>query len=134
MASEVEDHRVSDAYVRELGRRQQLQIGDPDWLDQFDTTDTQAAIARLSQILLERYQLEHEIAEIRQEIDKRRFFSRILTLSDAQQLQLQALDILKHLGAGEDENQIQGQAKIAGWHSILYQRGCLSITITSLPA
>jgi hypothetical protein len=99
MAAEVEDHRVSDAYVRELGRRQQMQIGDPEWLDRFDSSETRTAMDNVSRLLMQRSILERELSAARQNIDQARRFTQILTQADPDQLLIRVKEILETLGA-----------------------------------
>lgn len=99
MAAEIEDHRVSDAYVRELGRRHQMQINDPKWLEKFDSQETQIAIENLNNLIKTKDELDQKLVEIRRSIEHTRYFTRILLQTDSDQMLIRIKKILELLGA-----------------------------------
>lgn len=102
LAAEIEDHRVSDSFVREFSWRQRFAVKDPDWMLGYDAGPTRAADEQFALLTERRTQLDKELVRLREVIATGRRYTRLITTADhAEMLQL-GKDVLEALGAQDD--------------------------------
>ncbi|WP_143080764.1 hypothetical protein [Variovorax sp. YR750] len=106
VAADVEDHRVSDSFVREYSWRQRLSSADPAWMLSFDLRSAREADAKLGEIQGQRAELASSAVTLQQDIAKSRHFTRLLTESDHAAMVRLAAETLVALGASDSSKPI----------------------------
>ena len=98
-AAEIEDHRVSDSFVREYTWRQRFAAHDPEWMLAYDLPQAQEAESRLNTLAEQRRRLDEDTHALREMIAEARRHTRILSTSDPAALRDAAAELLIELGA-----------------------------------
>ncbi|UVH55136.1 hypothetical protein NWF24_20110 [Variovorax paradoxus] len=101
VAADIEDHRVSDSFVREYSWRQRLSAADPTWMLSFDLMAAKDADSKLNELQSRRAQLASSAVLLQQNIARSRHFTRLLTESDHTALVRLAAETLVALGASD---------------------------------
>ena len=105
LAAELEDHRVSDSFVREFSWRKRVTDNDPDWVLAYDTGSTRDAEERFTGLLNQRSQLDRELIRLRDVIAHGRRYVRLVTTADNTELVQLGKEVLEVFGALEDAEQ-----------------------------
>ncbi len=106
-AADLEDHRVSDSFVREYSWRQKISTQDPDWLPDYDVPEVREADRMLFELTRRRQEIDIETNENRDLISRSRAMTRILAAADSNFLKDAAVAIFREMGAEaelEDES------------------------------
>lgn len=98
-AAEIEDHRVSDSFVREYSWRQRLSAQDAEWMLHYDLPEAREADRKLFELSDRRQHLDCELNAKREIISKARGMTRILATADSSAIRDAAVDILCAMGA-----------------------------------
>jgi hypothetical protein len=99
LAAEIEDHRVSDSFVRELSWRQRMAARDPDWMLGYDLPAARTAEADQAQLAQERQRLDAELSRLGNRLAAARRITRILVTADHERLLALACELLTAVGA-----------------------------------
>ncbi|MDM5180786.1 hypothetical protein PO883_26740 [Massilia sp. DJPM01] len=99
LAAKLEDHRVSDSFVRELSWRQRLTADDPAWMLAHDLPHARSAETSLLDLVRTQAGIEARILALQQEISASRKMTRILASADPTELIDLAQQMLLHMGA-----------------------------------
>ncbi|CCE12110.1 hypothetical protein BRAS3843_940014 [Bradyrhizobium sp. STM 3843] len=110
-AAEIEDHRVSDSFVREYSWRQRLSARDPEWMLTYDLVEARNADTQLSVVSEKRQEIDQDINQLRTVIAQCRQRTRILTTCDSNTLRDLAIDILVCFGASRDATEVAEQVQ-----------------------
>jgi hypothetical protein len=95
----IEDHRVSDSFVREYSWRQRFSSDDPEWLMAHDLPAARDADRLYAEAMAERQRLEADMNALRDRIEASRRLTRILVTADPQLLSALAQELLLAFGA-----------------------------------
>ncbi|MDX8457273.1 hypothetical protein [Mesorhizobium humile] len=98
-AADLDDHRVSDSFVREFSWRQKISTQDPDWLPDYDVPTVREADSRLFELTGRRHEIDQEVNANRDIISRSRAMTRILAAADPNFLKDAAVAILLEMGA-----------------------------------
>jgi hypothetical protein len=98
-AADIEDHRVSDSFVREYSWRQKIYNQDPEWMLIYDLPEACEADRQLFDLVTRRQQLDSEVNAKQDVISKARAMTRILAAADSRAVQDAACSILCAMGA-----------------------------------
>lgn len=99
LAANIEDHRVSDSFVRELSWRQRFSPQDPGWMIGHDLPAARAAESSYEKFAEENSFIQQRLNTLRDEISNSRRITRVLTTYDpATALQL-ATEMFVAMGA-----------------------------------
>ncbi|NEJ98656.1 NACHT domain-containing protein [Rhizobium ruizarguesonis] len=98
-AADLEDHRVSDSFVREYSWRQKISGQDPDWLPDYDVLEVRESDSRLVELNRRRREIDEEVNANRDLISRSRAMTRILSAADPNFLRDSAVAILLEMGA-----------------------------------
>ncbi|TIL96293.1 MAG: hypothetical protein E5Y73_01940 [Mesorhizobium sp.] len=98
-AAEIEDHRVSDSFVREYSWRQRIFAQDAEWMLSYDLPEAREADRKLFDLAARRQELSCELNTQRDAISKARGMTRILATADASAIRDAAIGILCAVGA-----------------------------------
>jgi hypothetical protein len=120
IAAEIEDHRISDSFVREYSWRQRLASRDPDWMLSYDLPDARAVEGRFEALTRDRERVEAAMNEARARLVAARRLTRVLTTADSAELLVIAADLCIALGARADEG-----AAVASHRALRTPRGTL---------
>lgn len=101
LAAHLEDHRVSDSFVREYSWRQRFASQDPDWMLSHDLPVARVAESRYTDLAQKHLVLEADMNRLRDEISGSRRITRILTTSDTTTMVQLARELLMAMGAQE---------------------------------
>lgn len=99
LAAKLEDHRVSDSFVREFSWRQRLTADDPAWMLAHDLPRARSAETALMNLIHTQAGIETNILELQQEIGASRKMTRILAIADPAALVDLAHQMLVNMGA-----------------------------------
>ncbi|RVU18480.1 hypothetical protein [Methylobacterium oryzihabitans] len=102
-AAEIEDHRVSDSFVREYSWRLRISSQDPEWLLLHDLPEARDADRKLCELAERRRETDNQVNGERDVISKARAMTRILAASDEGTLRDAAATILREMGAVADD-------------------------------
>jgi hypothetical protein len=106
-----------------------MKVGDPEWLERFDSIEIRNVINSLSILLMERSELDRKLTVARQSIDQSRRFTRILSQTDPDKLLIQVREILELLGASNEV----GNGDLIVMHTPHGTRFVLCAAASSLP-
>ncbi|MBY5842692.1 NACHT domain-containing protein [Rhizobium ruizarguesonis] len=98
-AADLEDHRVSDSFVREYSWRQKISAQDPDWLPGYDLPEVRRSDTELVELTTRRRTIDEEVNARRDLITKSRAMTRVLAASDPNFLRDAAVAIFVEMGA-----------------------------------
>jgi hypothetical protein len=112
LAADMEDHRVSDSFIREYGWRQRLAPQDPPWLLAYDLPDGRMAETQLDAVQSERRRLEVQINVLYDRVSLARRHARLLTCADTASLSLLGIETLYAVGAKEVEGASAGKPEL----------------------
>lgn len=98
-AADLEDHRVSDSFVREYSWRQKISAQDPDWLPDYDLLQVRQADSELDDLTARRRAIDEEVNAKRDLITKSRGMTRLLAATDPNVLREAGVSILVAMGA-----------------------------------
>ncbi|CAN7766236.1 hypothetical protein LJR245_007319 [Rhizobium leguminosarum] len=98
-AADLEDHRVSDSFVREYSWRQKISAQDPDWLPDYDLPEVRESDSRLFELTAHRKLIDQQVNERRDLISRSRAMTRILSAADPNFLRDAAVAIFLEMGA-----------------------------------
>lgn len=102
-AAEIEDHRVSDSFVREYSWRLRISSQDPEWMLLHDLPEAREADRKLCELAERRRETDRRLNVELDLISKARAMTRILAASDAGTLCDAATTILREMGAVPDD-------------------------------
>ena len=105
LAAQIEDHRVSDSFVREFSWRQRFATQDPAWMLSHDLPAARAADGEYAELARQRDNLEAALARLRDKIESSRRMTRVLASADSVELVALAREILLAMGAGDSSTQ-----------------------------
>jgi hypothetical protein len=93
------DHRLSDRFITHLRWRRLVEESDPDWLANYDTSQTREMFAAFDALELERARLEGRMRAARAEIEAARTVTRVLVAADDATLEKFVVALLVGAGA-----------------------------------
>ncbi|MBB4189295.1 hypothetical protein GGE07_005977 [Sinorhizobium terangae] len=109
-AADLEDHRVSDSFVREYSWRQKISAQDPAWLPDYDVPEVRESDNRLFELTRRRQEIDEEVNANRDLISRSRAMTRILAAADPNFLRDAAVVIFQEMG-GDLELGDEGASK-----------------------
>ena len=101
LAAHIEDHRVSDSFVREFSWRQRFAAQDPVWMLSHDMPAARTADAEYADLAQKRSNLEAAMGHLRDQIASTRRMTRVLTVADATEMVQLAREMLLAIGAND---------------------------------
>ncbi|WP_157267980.1 NACHT domain-containing protein [Azohydromonas aeria] len=99
LAAHIEDHRVSDSFIREYNWRQRFAPRDPDWMLIYDLPSAKLAEGKYEELAKAEFKVREQMQVLRDEISSARKLTRILTAADPTELVELAGQILIEMGA-----------------------------------
>lgn len=101
LAAHIEDHRVSDSFVREFSWRQRFASQDPEWMLAYDLPAAKDADGKYADLARKRDHLEAAMGRLREQIESSRRLTRVLTAVDSTEMVSLAREMLLAMGASE---------------------------------
>ncbi len=101
LAAHIEDHRVSDSFVREFSWRQRFASQDPEWMLSHDLPEAKDADGEYADLARNRHDLEAAMGRLREQIASSRRLTRVLTTADSAEMVSLAREMLLAMGASE---------------------------------
>jgi hypothetical protein len=98
-AADLEDHRVSDSFVREYSWRQKISGQDPYWLPGYDLPEVGRSDSELADLIARRRLIDKEVNARHDLITKSRAMTRVLAATDPNVLRDAAVAIFVDMGA-----------------------------------
>jgi len=101
LAAHIEDHRVSDSFVREFSWRQRFASQDPEWMLSHDLPAAKDADGEYADFARKRDDLDAAMGRLRERIASSRRLTRVLTTADSADMVSLAREMLLAMGASE---------------------------------
>ncbi|MEN4918421.1 hypothetical protein ABE485_07095 [Achromobacter spanius] len=101
LAAQIEDHRISDSFVREFSWRQRFASQDPDWMLSHDLPAAKVADQEYAELARTRSDLDLSMGRLRDKIASSRRMTRVLTTADSLEVASIAREMLLAIGASE---------------------------------
>lgn len=101
VAAHIEDHRVSDSFMREFSWRQRFAAQDPDWMLSYDMPAARYADSEYANLAQKRSDLDAAMGRLREQIASSRRITRVLTTADSAEMVSLAREMLLAMGASE---------------------------------
>jgi hypothetical protein len=112
IAAEIEDHRISDSFVREYSWRQRFASRDPTWMLAYDLPEACAVEARFESLARDRERVDAAMNDARTRLAAARRLTRVLATADSADLLAITRGLWIALGAQTDPEQSPASGRV----------------------